>query len=135
MIRRSNLRRLGKTARELSQLGIGGYSYWAAMLAENSSKPFGEKVARKLEDLLGLYRGQLDGRGLLEQPDMRKPQVDPPALGPGQATPTAMELAHLYDLIPPSDQLRRSKAYAAAVAAILAVLEGPPPSEPSSPGS
>ena len=59
-IRRENLRKLGKSASELAGLGVGGYSYWAAMLAENSKKNFGEKAARQLEEKLNLPRGQLD---------------------------------------------------------------------------
>ena len=59
-IRRANLRKLGKSATELARLGVGGYSYWAAMLAENSKKPFGEKAARQLEEILGLPRGLMD---------------------------------------------------------------------------
>lgn len=60
LIRKSNIRRLGKSASALADLGIGGYSYWAALLAENSKKAFGEKAARKLESKLSLPRGCLD---------------------------------------------------------------------------
>lgn len=51
-------------------------------------------------------------------------QTDPAPSTAGEASATAMEIALLYDLIPVSDRVRRTKAYNAATAAILAVLEG-----------
>jgi len=58
LIRLENLRRLNKTAKEL-ELAVGGrYTYWHDMLA--GTKSFGEKAARKIEDKLGLVRGQMD---------------------------------------------------------------------------
>jgi len=36
----------------------GGYSYWQGLL--NGTRPFGEKIARKLEDALGWPRYSLD---------------------------------------------------------------------------
>lgn len=51
-------------------------------------------------------------------------QADPPAASKAEPSATAMEIALLYDLIPVSDRVRRTKAYNAATAAILAVLEG-----------
>lgn len=68
LIRRQNLRKLGKTATELATLGIGKYSYWAAMLAEGSTKAFGEKAARQLEERLKLARGSLDSMDSLALP-------------------------------------------------------------------
>lgn len=56
-------------------------------------------------------------------------QVDPAPERPGEASATAMEIALLYDLIPASDRVRRTKAYNAATAAILAVLEERPATE------
>jgi len=58
LIRLENLRRLNKTAKEL-ELAVGGrYTYWHDMLA--GTKSFGEKAARKIEEKLGLVRGQMD---------------------------------------------------------------------------
>ena len=53
-------------------------------------------------------------------------QIDPPATHAGEASATGMEIALLYDLIPVTDRIRRTRAYNAATAAILAVLEEQP---------
>ena len=62
-IRRENLRRLCHARqwrpRDLERELGGGYSYWRDLL-ETTSKPFGEKVARRIEEGLGLPRGWLD---------------------------------------------------------------------------
>lgn len=58
LIRLENLKRLGLDARQLSARLGSGYSYWRDML--KGDKSFGEKVARRIEDGLGLRRGQLD---------------------------------------------------------------------------
>lgn len=58
LIRLENLRRLNKSAKELELLVGGRYTYWHDMLA--GTKSFGEKAARKIEDKLGLQRGQMD---------------------------------------------------------------------------
>jgi hypothetical protein len=60
LIRRENLRALGKTASMLATDLGDNYSYWAAMLADNSKKPFGEKAARRVEERYNLPRGCLD---------------------------------------------------------------------------
>lgn len=60
LIRRGNLRALGKSASELAKDLGSGYSYWAAMLADNSRKAFGEKVARRIEGQYNLPRGCMD---------------------------------------------------------------------------
>lgn len=52
-----------KRARYLvEQCGRGGVSYWSGLLA--GDRPFGEKVARNLEDKLGLLRGTLEEHGM-----------------------------------------------------------------------
>ena len=51
------------TATELAALGIGGYSYWAAILPEGSTKAFAEKKVRQLEAKLELERGVMDRPG------------------------------------------------------------------------
>jgi hypothetical protein len=43
--------------------------------------------------------------------------------GDQTVTPTAMELAFLFDLIPVADRIRRTQAYNAASKAILDTLE------------
>ena len=58
LIRLANLKRLGFDARQLSERVGNGYTYWRDML--KGDKSFGEKIARKIEDKLGLRRGQLD---------------------------------------------------------------------------
>lgn len=49
-------------------------------------------------------------------------------------SPSAIELAILYDLIPMTDKIRRAVAYNAATAAILDVLQGAPASAAATPG-
>lgn len=68
-----------------------------------------------------------DGGMIPDGPIQR--QADPPAEVAGEASATAMEIALLYDLIPVSDRVRRTRAYNAATAAILAVLEERPATE------
>lgn len=59
-IRRRNLRSLQKSPRELSdQLGRV-YTYWRDLLADGSTKSFGEKVARDIEIKLELPPHWLD---------------------------------------------------------------------------
>lgn len=56
-----------------------------------------------------------------------------PVLLPSGLTPGALELGQLYDMIPAEQRIKRAQAFAAASAAILAVLEAPA-SAPSRPG-
>lgn len=42
---------------------------------------------------------------------------------PEELSPTAQEIAELYDMIPASDKIKRAQAYNAATAAILDVLQ------------
>lgn len=58
-IRRENLRNLGLTAQELSTRVGSGYSYWRGLMTD-PKRTFGEKVARRIEEALGLPRGALD---------------------------------------------------------------------------
>lgn len=46
----------------VEQCGRGGVSYWSGVLS--ADRPFGEKVARNIEDKLGLLRGTLEEHGL-----------------------------------------------------------------------
>jgi hypothetical protein len=59
----------------------------------------------------------------VEQHDYSRQQGEP-------ASPTAMEIALLFDLIPTTDRIRRTQAYNAATAAILNILQ----SKPATPG-
>ena len=58
LIRLENLRALGRSPTELSTAMGTSYQYWRDMLG--GRKSFGEKIARDLEDKLGLPRGCLD---------------------------------------------------------------------------
>lgn len=65
LIRRKNLRRLmaerkWATADLQPKLQYGRYTYWRDLLEEGSSKSFGEKAARRIEEAAGLPRGWLD---------------------------------------------------------------------------
>ena len=79
-------------------------------------KSFGEKIARKIEDRLGLPRGSLDV--------VDGASAAPPATENLPASPEAMMLAHLFDELPADDLIARATAHNAATAAILAVLSG-----------
>jgi hypothetical protein len=58
LIRLSNLKALGLTAKLLEQQVGGRYTYWRDLLA--GQKSFGEKIARKIEEAMGYPRGYLD---------------------------------------------------------------------------
>lgn len=60
----------------MNQIGRGTVAYWSGLLAGDRS--FGEKVARAIEDALGLPRAYLDGPGLSLE---------------------AMEVAEIYDTL------------------------------------
>jgi hypothetical protein len=99
-----------KRARYLvEQCGRGGVSYWSGLLA--GDRPFGEKVARNLEDKLGLLRGTLEEHGL---------------------APDTAEIAAAFDALPVStpEQLgMRKRIYAA----IMGMLAAHSPDEPNTP--
>lgn len=58
LIRLSNLKALGLTAKLLEAQVGGRYTYWRDLLA--GQKSFGEKIARKIEEALAYPRGYLD---------------------------------------------------------------------------
>ena len=58
-IRRENLNRLKIGPGDLSERVGGRYTYWRDLLTD-PKKSFGEKIARKIEEKLGLPRGSLD---------------------------------------------------------------------------
>ena len=77
LIRRENLKRLGKTPGDLAAAVGGRYSYWRDLL-EDPKKSFGEKIARKIEEKLDLPRLWLDGgtsklRSITKSPSSRTP--------------------------------------------------------------
>lgn len=84
-IRRANLKALckqrGWSIKALAErLTWARYSYWRDLL-ENSSKSFGEKVARRIEETLDLGRGWLDEPNAVQtrrHPKAREPIPSPP---------------------------------------------------------
>ncbi len=96
LIRHENLLRLGLTARELSERVGGRYTYWRDMLA--GKKSFGEKIARKIEEKLGLVRMSLD----LDEgaaPEDVKPVAPTTALNTAKWTPQALQAAVLVNML------------------------------------
>jgi hypothetical protein len=112
LIRLNNLLSLKLGATELSDRVGGRYTYWRDLLSGNKS--FGEKIARKAEEKLGLPRGWLDKGGDL--PSLAEKE------SVGGLSPAAYELARLFDLLP-HDRIKRTVAYNAATEAILKVLQ------------
>ena len=94
LIRVENLRRLRLSAVELSDRVGGRVSYWHGMLA--GTRPFGEKVARKIEEALGLPRGAMD----------EDEGVARAAAPPYKPSGFALQLAMLYDELPADDAVR-----------------------------
>lgn len=142
-IRRENLRKLLASSRfngdrEKFRLDAGITKGRLSQLLDNS-QPFGDAAERNLVEKLGLEAGYFSKRNyeLKGEPghnDLPK-QIDTPASVAGEASATAMEIALLYDLIPVSDRIRRTKAYNSATSAILAVLEEQPPTSLDAPGA
>jgi hypothetical protein len=58
LIRLSNLKATGVTAKQLEAVKVGRYTYCRDLLA--GQKSFGEKAARKIEEKMGWPRGCLD---------------------------------------------------------------------------
>jgi hypothetical protein len=61
LIRKANLKALGKSATELALATGKSYQYWRDVM--ETPKSFGEKSARNVEEKLGLSRGSLDTAG------------------------------------------------------------------------
>ena len=93
MIRRENLRRLGKTPRELESLLGRRYSYWRDLL-QDPKKSFGEKVARDIENAYPLPRGWLD-----IPHDDREPVPQPGQVRPAVAHPMSLDEITVPDTI------------------------------------
>jgi hypothetical protein len=104
--RLQNLRALRKQPNELSKAIGGRESYWSDML--NGRKSFGEKIARKIEEGLGLPSGALD-----QVQDRGAPLIVRP-VGEFAA------LMQLYEGIPPE---RRVAAMSAATNAMIKHLQ------------
>lgn len=109
-----------KRARYLSEQVGHGISYWSGLLS--GARPFGEKVARQIEDKLNLVRGSLEEHGL---------------------APDAAALAAAFDSLPvdtPDALEIRRRIYIAIMGMIAAsapvAANTPPPgpgSQPSAP--
>lgn len=56
-----------------------------------------------------------------------------PFEAPSELTPSAIEIAVLFDMIPASDRIRRAQAFNVATDAIIAVLQSVPASATASP--
>ncbi len=61
LIRKANLKALGKSASELASITGKSYQYWRDVM--ETPKSFGEKSARNVEEKLGLPRCSLDTAG------------------------------------------------------------------------
>lgn len=119
LIRLQNLRALRLTPTQLSERIGGRYTYWRDMLGGNKS--FGERIARKIEQALGMPRGAMDIPGV-NPGDLPTAPVQQ-AFAATDAVPSheAVELGALFDMLP-ADRITRTVAYNAATEAILRVL-------------
>lgn len=89
-------------------LGFGRYTYWRDVLG--GDKSFGEKVARKIEEKLGLERGHLD-----------RP-AESAALSPD--SDTMRQMAQLLQDIASTPEAQRQHAIIAAIRAVAGVTSG-----------
>lgn len=97
-----------KRARYLSQQCGSGISFWSGVLS--GDRPFGEKVARRVEESLGLVRGSLEEHGL---------------------APDAAAVAAAFDTLPmstPQELELRKRIYLS----IMAMISANAPPGPSS---
>lgn len=94
LIRLDNLKRLGLSAAELSDRVGGLKSYWHGMLSGH--RPFGEKIARKIEEQLELPRGAMDQDCAVTAVPAR----------PYKPSGFANALAMMYDDLPDDDAIR-----------------------------
>jgi len=85
MIRRENLKRLGKSPGELSQLLGRRYTYWRDLMQE-PTKSFGERIARDIEAKFPLPRGWLD-----VPHDDREPVPQPGQVNSAVAQPVILD--------------------------------------------
>ena len=99
LVRRENLKAMQLSAAELSARVGGAKSYWHGMLA--GDRPFGEKIARKIEEKLELERGWLDepqsGRPKMREPDQEIPSTSTILLS---LTDDAVQLGAMFDKMP-----------------------------------
>jgi len=131
LIRLENLKRMNKTPKELEMAVGGRYTYWHDMLA--GTKSFGEKAARKIEEKLGLYRGQLDQENSISAATLTAPTGTLSAAGSASkqwpatvntaqcATDTIAIVDTLLDKMAATDQTDR-----AMIGATLAALAANP---------
>lgn len=127
--------RLGGDAELGRKLGYKDGSFVGQMI--RGEKSITEKTIQKLvkiTEVRDLFTFDANAGFTLPAND-ESPQTDPPAVTPMDVSATGLEIGRLYDLIPASDIVRRSKAYRDAVTAILAVVEDEQPKGHRSPGS
>lgn len=96
-------------ARYLADHCGSGISYWSGLLA--GDRPFGEKVARRVEDKLGLGRGTLEEHGM---------------------APDTAAIAAAFDAMPtttPQDIEMRKRIYVS----IMGLIAASAPAAPSTP--
>lgn len=108
LVRRENLKRLikdrGWVLAELEEkLGGGRYSFWRDVLADNSKKSFGEKVARRVEECASLPRGWLDRS---DAPMVKAKKVD---FTENKMTPVEAAFLEDYRLLPQKEQVAFAK--------------------------
>lgn len=110
LIRVENLKRLNLSAVELSDRLGSGKTYWHGML--QGVRPFGEKVARKIEETLDLPRGAMD----------EDAGVAAAATAAYKPSGFALALAAMYDGLP-HDEAIRSRAWVNAQRAIQSAVD------------
>jgi transcriptional regulator with XRE-family HTH domain len=118
---RARRKELNLTQAEVAQ--VSGLKQSDVSKIENSS-------IQKTTEMIGLARALRCSPQWLAngQGDMLALPSAPTEAGP---TPSAMELAMLYDMIPVSQRIKRAQAFTAAAAAIVAVLEGRSSAKPA----
>jgi hypothetical protein len=86
--------------------GGGSYSLWSDLLNPGSNKPFGEKIARRIEAGLGLPRGFLDEPKTAAEVAGAESGVrgrSAVVMFNARYSPAGLSLAELFDSIPDDD--------------------------------
>jgi len=99
LIRLENLKKLGLGPADLKREVGSSYQYWKDLLAGNKS--FGEKIARKIEEALGLVRGSLDMPGFTRSASDAANQNVISVMNPADGTAQNLEktLAYLAEYL------------------------------------
>ena len=91
----------------------GAVTHWL----DGATKSLNAETALRIQDVTGYSASWLiTGRG-------EKLAADQPTKTANEFSPSATELALLFDLIPAANRIKRAKAFSAAVSAILEVLD------------